>query len=269
MSAEPKPRTRKPEPATRHGAGSAAALMNSAATVLSVLAALAVLYAAGRYALRHPAFALREVRIVNELKHVTREELVELARRELRGGFFTLDLEAARTAFERLPWVRRASLWRRWPDRLEVALEEHVPLARWSATVLVNTHGELFEAAYSDSLPLFRGPEGSAREIAIQYRYFRHSLEPIGRVPVEIALSPRRAWRLVLDGGLTLELGREEVEARLARFVAAYARTVGGLERRLDYVDLRYPNGFAVRVPGLREGGSEPGGAASRSKRTG
>ncbi|HXF66882.1 MAG TPA: cell division protein FtsQ/DivIB [Burkholderiales bacterium] len=243
--------------------------MNAAATALAAFAALALFYAAGMHVLRHPAFALREVRVVNELRHVSREEVVEVARRELRGGFFTLDLEAARAAFERLPWVRRASVWRRWPDRLEVALEEHVPLARWSATALVNTHGELFEGSYAGSLPLFRGPDGGAREIAIQYRYFRRSLEPIGRVPVEVALSPRRAWRLVLDGGLALELGREEVEARLARFVAAYARTVGRLERSIEYVDLRYPNGFAVRVPGLRDGEIGPGRAGPRNRRTG
>jgi cell division protein FtsQ len=55
-----------------------------------------------------------------------------------------------------------------------------------------------------------------------------------------------------LASGLTLELGREHVEARLARFIGAYERTLAKLGRRLDYVDLRYANGFAVRIPELR-----------------
>jgi cell division protein FtsQ len=65
-------------------------------------------------------------------------------------------------------------------------------------------------------------------------------------------VSPRRAWQLKLDSGLTLELGREQVEARLARFVGAYDRTLGRLGGGINHVDLRYANGFAVRMPGFK-----------------
>jgi cell division protein FtsQ len=69
-----------------------------------------------------------------------------------------------------------------------------------------------------------------------------------------------------LANGLTLELGRDEIEARLARFVSAYGRTVATLGRRVDYVDLRYSNGFAVLVPELaRE--KTPAGAGPTKRR--
>ena len=67
-------------------------------------------------------------------------------------------------------------------------------------------------------------------------------------------------WRIRAsgnDGPLTLELGRDDATARLKRFAAAHARTVGTLARqgtRIEHVDLRYRNGFAARVPGFREG---------------
>jgi cell division protein FtsQ len=149
--------------------------------------------------------------------------------------------------------------------RLDVVLEEHVPIARWGATALVNTHGEVFRAAYDGELPVFVGPEGAAREIAIQYRYFQRSLAAMGETPVQVQVSARRAWQVKLQSGLTLELGRENIEARFARFVALHARTIGRLERRIDYVDLRYANGFAVRVPELRNEKAEP----KRGRRTG
>ncbi len=179
-------------------------------------------------------------------------------RRELKGNFFTLNLAATRAAFERLPWVRQVNVRRHWPARLEVTLEEHVPLARWGNTALVNTHGEVFQAAYDGTLPVFIGPDGAAREIAIQYRYFRRSLAAIGKTPVQVQVSPRRAWQVKLASGMTLALGREQIEARLARFVAVYDRTLGQLGRRIDYVDLRYANGFAVRIPELRHEKAEP-----------
>lgn len=232
--------------------------LNAAANALYAVAALLALYMAVALVTALPAFALREVRIGGALTHVTQSQIEGIVQRKLRGNFFTLNLATARAAFETLPWVRRVNVRRQWPDRLEVALEEHVPLARWASAALVNTHGEVFEAAYEGKLPVFVGPPGTAKEITIQYEYFRRSLAAIGQTPVQVRISPRRAWQLKLESGLTLELGREQIETRLARFVAVYGRTLGRLERRLDYVDLRYANGFAVRIPELRHEKKSP-----------
>lgn len=227
-------------------------ILNRIADLLIAVAVLLALYGALHFALRLPIFPLREVRVMNAVAQVSREQVETAIRREIRGNFFTLDLAAARAAFAKLPWVRNVSMRRRWPDRLEVTLEEHVPLARWGDTALVNNHGEVFNAAYDGNLPQFVGPPESAKEIAIQYEFFKRSLAAIGKVPQQVQVTPRRAWQIRLEGGPTLELGREQVEARLARFVAAYSRTLARLNRQIDFVDLRYANGFAVRIPELR-----------------
>lgn len=232
--------------------------LNRLADLLFTLVVLLGVFGALIVLVRLPLFPLREVRVASAPAQVTSKEIETLVKRELKGNFFTLDLTATRAAFEKLPWVRNVRVRRHWPDRLDVMLEEHVPLARWGSLALVNTHGEVFEAAYGGSLPLFVGPAESAKEIAIQYEYFRHGLAAIGKTPVQVQVSPRRAWQIRLDGGPTLELGRERVEARLSRFVAAYSRTLGQLERRIDYVDLRYANGFAVQIPELRFEKAEP-----------
>jgi len=227
-------------------------ILNPAASALLAVALLLAGYAAVIFVARQPMFALHTVRIGNELAHVTREQIESVVRRELHGNFFTVDLEQARIVFEKLPWVRNASVRRQWPDRLDVALEEHVPLARWGSEALVNSHGEVFGAAYDGKLPVFAGPPGSAKEIAIQYDYFRRSLAVLAQIPVQVQVSERGAWQVRFASGTVLELGRDHVEARLERFVAVYARTVGRLQRRLEYIDLRYGNGFAVRIPELR-----------------
>ena len=226
-------------------------LMNPLANVLYALAAALALYAAAAAFVRLPSFPLREIRVVEAPAHVTAAEVEEIVRRELRGNFFTIDLAAARAAFEQLPWVRRVAVRRTWPGGLEVTLEEHVPLARWGTNGLVNTHGEVFHGDYEGELPSFNGPAGTAKEIAIQYEYFRRVLSEAGLAPAQVNVTLRRAWQMKLANGLTLELGREQIEARLARFIGAYGRTVAQLGRRVDYVDLRYTNGFAVLVPEL------------------
>lgn len=225
--------------------------LNRVSDLLVAAALLLVLYGAVRFAIHQPVFALSELRVVGAPGFVTLEQVEAITKRDFRGTFFTLDIGRLRTSFEKLPWVRRADVRRQWPDRVDVVIEEHKPLARWGNDALVNIQGEVFEAAYDAALPIFNGPVGTAREIAVQYGMFNREFSAIGRKPVQLRLSPRRAWQVRLDNGMTLEIGREQVNARIARFLAAYPQTLVPLGRRADYVDLRYPNGFAVRVPGL------------------
>jgi len=253
-----------------------AELLNGCANTLYALAAAALIYAGVNAAIHSPLLPLRHLALQGELAHVTREQAEAAARAGAVGTFLSVDLDAVRRAFEALPWVRRAEVRRLWPDRILVAIEEHAALARWGSDTptgrLVNTRGEVFEGELSDAvrLPLFSGPAGSAGEVARRYGAFRQVLAPLGLDPRQVLLSPRYAWQIRLSNGLTLELGRDQLKEpvleRLSRFVAYYAHTLGRLDRRLDYVDLRYPNGFALRVPEIMRPGAEPNSMKQKRK---
>lgn len=233
--------------------------MNATAFGLALIATGLLLWGGVSWIARQPAFAFREVVVVGPLERTDAAHLEAVIRGELAGTFFTMSLDHARVALTRVPWVRKAALRRQWPQRLEVAVEEHAPLARWNESALVNTQGEVFGADYDGELPQFEGPEGRAAEVAERYREWGEALQPLALSVQEVKLSPRGGWRVRATGGfgaLAIELGREEPSARLARFVAAYGRTVGTLARagtRIDHVDLRYRNGFAARLPGFKE----------------
>jgi cell division protein FtsQ len=231
-------------------------LANAAAGALAALALGLVAYAGGRVLLDSPAFLLKTIVVEGTLARVQSREIVDALQGRLRGTFFTVDLEAARSLFEGIPWVRRAELRRRWPDSLEVHIEEQVPLARWGQqrkeTQLVNAQGELFRGRSDADLPVLAGPAGSEAEVARRYIAFRDLLAPLGLEPRQVLLSSRLAWQLRLSNGLTVQLGRDSdrdrVEERLARFVSAFPQTLAKSRHRLEYVDLRYPNGFALRI---------------------
>ncbi|MEI7968978.1 MAG: cell division protein FtsQ/DivIB [Betaproteobacteria bacterium] len=212
------------------------------------LAGVATLYAAIFLVVHMPVFAVREVVVTGSISRVTATQVDNVVRRQLRGNFFTINLDASRQAFEKLPWVREVQVRRLWPDRLEVVLDEHVALARWGDQGLVNTRGEIFEAASDARLPVLEGPRELAPDMAGNLVRFRSSLSPIGREVSEIRVSERRAWTVRLQDGMTLELGREQVAKRMATFAAMYASSIATLREPPPVVDLRYPNGFAVRV---------------------
>ena len=238
-----------------------AAALNRVSDLLLTAALLLVLYGAVRYAIHQPVFALREIRVIGAPGLVTHEQVEAITKRDFRGTFFTVDIVRLRNSFETLPWVRTAEVRRQWPDRVDVVFEEHQPIARWGNDALVNRQGEVFRATYDPELPKFSGPDGTSREVAVQFDAFRRAFSAIGREPVEVHLSQRRAWQVRLDNGTAVELGRDQLDARVARFLLVYPQTIAPLGRRADGVDMRYSNGFAVRVPGLAQV-KEPGAAA-------
>jgi cell division protein FtsQ len=167
----------------------------------------------------------------------------------LKGNFFTLDLIKTRDAFEKLPWARKVSVRRRWPDTLSVVIEEHQALARWGNIALVNTHGELFHAASDADLPVFYGPGNGVMEVTKSYGGFSKILNLTDIKISQVTLSPRRSWEIVTNKNTQIALGREDTVGRLDKFASAYKLTLSQLNVDLKYVDLRYPNGFAVRKP--------------------
>jgi cell division protein FtsQ len=199
-------------------------------------------------------FPVTQVELKGELKNVTRAQ-IEAALPRAAGNFFAADLAEVRASVERLAWVRRVAVRRVWPGRLEVAVEEHVALARWGTgdemSRLVNTFGETFSANTKQALPVFVAPGGTAAEVVRRYRRFNELVAPLGTSVERVVLTQRLAWQLRLGNGLHVMLGRDAdlAEERLHRFVESYAVTVGKTKKRHEYVDLRYPNGFALRVP--------------------
>ena len=233
--------------------------LNIAAAALTLVAVLALLWGALAWALRQPPFAFREVVVHGALERASAAHLEAAIREELTGTFFTMNLDRARGTLTRVPWVRNVALRRQWPQRLDVTIEEHAPVARWNDAGLVNAQGEVFVADYNGELPQFDGPDGSATQVAARFREWSEALAPLALTLERVRLSPRGGWRLAArgDGGaLAIELGRDEPTARLASFVGVYERTIDTLARagtRVEHVDLRYRNGFAARVPGFQE----------------
>ncbi len=238
-----------------------ASLLRSITNTLMAFSVLAVLYGAVHYVVHLPGlFPLHSVQLETAPQRADAREILQAVRDEVHGNFFTVDIDGVRQALEKLPWVRGVSIRREFPDRLVVQLEEHEALARWNGNALVNRQGEVFNAQSGEALPEFSGPEGTSAEVAQTYAQFSQQLAALNLPVTQIELSARHAWQLCLGNGMVLELGREQMQQRLATFVRVYpyslaAMPAGGKSAarapakpmQAKYVDLRYRNGFAVQ----------------------
>lgn len=239
-------------------------LLNALADLLMLVAGAALLAAAAVWLVRVPSLPVRQVVFTEPLLHTRRLEVEQTLPSALKGNFFSLNLETVRGALERLPWVRKVNVRRIWPAKLEVQVEEHKPVARWGEGrgELVNSYGEVFAvlvgAEDMATLPLLYGPQGTANEVLKRYGELVGSFAAVGEKPVQVILSPRLAWQLKLENGMLVNMGREQPKApvgvRLQRFIEVYPETVANRAVRPAVVDLRYPNGFAMRVAGEGKG---------------
>ncbi|HWX02468.1 MULTISPECIES: cell division protein FtsQ/DivIB [Collimonas] len=243
-------------------------MLNAISGTLLGLAALALLASGIWWLAQRPMFTLKTIRIEGisqgELRRINPLIVRSTALPRIKGNFFTANLDTVRTAFESVPWVRKATVQREWPNTLVVTVEEHQPLATWDDDGrLLSVHGDLFtanldEAEEDGELLRLSGPDGSEKDVVARLADFRQWFAPLKLNPVDVALSSRYAWTVKLDNGMTVELGREQnkttLKDRVARLVQIYPQLLSRLQNRIESVDMRYPNGLALKASGMTGG---------------
>lgn len=215
--------------------------------------ALAAVAATGYLVFELAALALdqpiRAIEVEGSFQRVSALDVEATLHQHIGRGFFSADLRAMRRRLEALDWVDSASIRRRWPDTLQVGVTEHLAAARWGESGLLNTRGELFlrEARHLPAeLPRLEGPDGAQTEVAARYLELREQLADLGLRPAGVRLDARGAWEVTLSNGVRVRLGRAEVDARLERFLTAAGSVLMNRMDEVDYVDMRYSNGFSV-----------------------
>ncbi len=228
--------------------------------IVRPLAGLAVAAAVSALLLAALDRPIRSVAITGRFQRVSPLDVERAVNASVHGaGLVRVSLAAVSAAVERLPWVDTASVERSWPHGLTVRVVEQVPAARWADGGLVNTRGELFagDARHIPlELPRLSGPDGSEPAVAQRYLAMQGRLAELGMRVTALRLDPRGSWEFDLDNGVTVKLGRREVDERFETFMTVAAKIVAQRASDIAYVDMRYTNGFAI---GWRVGGSARG----------
>ncbi|MBP7131934.1 MAG: cell division protein FtsQ/DivIB [Aquabacterium sp.] len=239
--------------------------MNAAAAALVLVAVLMVLASGLLKLARVPYFDLQRVQLEGDLQRNNLATVRANTVPRLYGGFFEADLQRSRGIFESVPWVRKAVVRRVWPNQLRVTLEEHQPAAYWrqahSEDQLVNTFGEVFDANLGDvedeHLPTLEAPATTGADQSAHMLQMLHRLQTVFKTLGEVEtlkLSDRGSWSLQLDDEAQVVLGRgsdDEVIARAERFAATLPELRRHYPAPLSQADLRYPQGYAVKLRGL------------------
>ncbi len=192
---------------------------------------------------------IRTIVVNGSFQRVSAIQLDALVEPYARAGFLDVDLAGTRRELEALPWVASAVVRRKWPGTLEVRITEEVPIACWGERGLLNAAGELFltDADHVPAeLPRLSGPAGTEAQVTARYFDVQEQLEHRGMSAVAMSLDARGAWAFEMSNGVQVRLGANSVEARIARFFHALDSVLAHPPGEMAYVDMRYPNGFAI-----------------------
>ena len=233
-------------------------LLNS--MLLLIVFAVLILLSAD-YVLQPDRFPVSRISFLGEFRHVEKAALQENVSPYIGKNFLAIDLQRLESALRDIAWVSDVSVSRRWPDTLQVSVKEEKLIASWNKTSWVTSDAAIVEIENLKmrDLPRWFGPQGTQVLVQLRYHQFSNLLADVDMKLKQLTYSQRGAWQLIAVNNerkeqVQIRLGRRDMEDRLFRFARAYGQTLVKLEQRLVSVDLRYPNGFAVKWNRLEEG---------------
>jgi cell division protein FtsQ len=216
-----------------------------------VVCLLLLLVTAGALVLRDLyARPISSVRIAGEFVNVSREALQRVVNEFLPSGFFELDVEAVRQSASEIPWIRRISVRRVWPDSMHVAVVERIAVARWNKVSLLEADGTRFlpdKTSLKEVYVDLSGPSGTEQQVLAQYARLAPLISTLNASVERLRLDKRGTWEVGLDNGLELQLGYEDNLESTGEYIALLPQILGERYDAAERIDFRYSSGFAVR----------------------
>lgn len=194
--------------------------------------------------------ALKNVRVKAPFRAVTKNELQNILLPHLRDGFFSLDIDELRAALLDNPWIVNASVSRRWPNGVEVRVEEAEPLAIWGGDQLLIASGALLARPKNLQdlrLPELAGDAELVEQIMAQYQALAGLLTTKDMEVRRLSFDDLAGWQLELVSGIRLQLGHDELLERVDRFLSLTRGVLAPHLQIIAGVDTRYNNAVAVQ----------------------
>ncbi len=195
-------------------------------------------------------YPIRHIRVTGALQYIKQESINTAIEPLVATGYFFADLELIRQALVNLPWSKTAQVKRIWPDRIELDIVERDPIVQWHEDGLLNSKGVIFIPpsieAFSE-LPILSVPEKQRVELLLKMQFLMSALKKQSLKLKSFQVTQRQSWLLGLENGLLIQLGHIKPLEKFKLLMKALTLTEKAQVKKMAYIDMRYPNGYAVR----------------------
>lgn len=219
-------------------------------TVVALGAVILILNGAALQQMLAKIRPIRYIQVEGAFQYIDRQDIKDKIDPLVEEGYFSVDLQAIQSSVLNLPWTEHVKVQRIWPDRLKLRIYEQKPVLRWQSKSLLNVKGDIFTPANIDRfqvLPVLYAPVEQRYQFLQVMDGLRLSLMDQGLHLAEFRVSERQSWLLTMETGLIIQLGRFQPLQKFTRLMQALEVTGSERVDKIAYVDMRYPNGYAVR----------------------
>ena len=194
--------------------------------------------------------SITKIQYVTEIKRVSIDDLRGISSKIYDEGFLQINLSDIKEEIEQVNWVKSVSLERRWPDQINITIEEEDIVGWWNKDSIINSKGNLFLLDHQ-SLPSglieFNGPNGQQEMVFEKYLLFAEELTARGILIEKVTLDFKGSWSVTIRPNITLRFGKENISERFDRFLMIWDESLLDNLAVIEYIDLRYAEGFSVK----------------------
>lgn len=193
-------------------------------------------------------FPVRSVQLMGDFDYLDRGEVEAGLQEYLGQGFFSLDIHRLQRSLEDMAWSETVSVRRIWPDRIRVTMHEKKPVARWDEQHLLSESARVYPADTGafGHLPRVHAANHEPAWVLLQFYRLQARFDAVDERVVSLRVDSRGAFDVELINGLQIKLGREDIDHKIDRLVSIYQQQILPRRERIERLDLRYSNGFAV-----------------------
>ena len=190
---------------------------------------------------------IRQVQLQGDLRYLDAKALTRDLSIRFNGNYLETTLAQVIAEVESHPWIASASARRVWPDTLLIEINEQRPVAIYNDTQFLGLSGDLFEppTPVNEPLPRLYGALSETMQVYSHYGVFSDRLSAFSEVS-SVSRGHDMGWKIALDNGINLRLGRVDILGRLARARDVLNRLDDEKLAKLKEIDARYDNGVAL-----------------------
>ncbi|MGC1854712.1 MAG: cell division protein FtsQ/DivIB [Candidatus Aquirickettsiella sp.] len=195
-------------------------------------------------------FPVKNIKISGDLTYVKQSHLQQIILPFIAKGFFCLDSQGLKEQLLRMPWIANVTIKRFWPDTLVVSFITKKPIAFIGQHGLLDEQGNIFIPdgdIKALNLPTFVGPVGQQKYLFQTYTTLNSMFAQLNLKIKLLKLVDQQYWYLKLNNGLTVYLSRSQPYIQLERLIDVYSDVIASKVSVVDYVDLRYVHGMALK----------------------
>ncbi len=260
--------------------------MHRVSVFLLSLASLVVVAVFCLWVLRQPNAGFTHIQLHGETTHQNHNTMVLKKQLQpfLQAGFYAADLQKIQTTLQTLPWVKQAVVRRRFPQTIDIHLQEHQAVAVWkslaamnssvstalttASSTLLNEQGQVFSidldsflALHDKKLPILSA-ENHPEKLLEMHQSLSKIFSLLNLKVNALTLSTQGNWHIQLqytnaDGVVVYskidagEGGVEQITVKIQRFVSDLRQRLMQQSRSIadfEYADLRYAQGYALKL---------------------